>query len=348
MSTAVLEIEKPNTETPPPAAFLTQLLIGSLGTQAVYVAAKLGIADLLADGPKPVEELAKATNTDAPSLYRVLRALASIGVFAEQDGRKFALTPNAEPLRSDAAISLRDVAIFWGEDWHWGVWSKMLYSVRTGKSAWTQIHGEEVFSWFEKNPEAAQIFNRAMSSYSGVAIEAVRSSYDFAGIGTLVDIAGGHGRLLAGILEANPKMRGILFDLDHVIAGAQEIITSTSVKDRLKFEAGDFFASVPEGGDAYIMKNIIHDWDDERSLTILKNIKQAMNPGGRVLLVESIIADGNNQDFGKLLDLEMLVSPGGKERTAAEYEELFKRAGLRLTRIVPTNSPYSVLEAVAV
>lgn len=360
MSTAEFGVKNPNslshnpgeqppvsTETTPPGAFLTQILLGSVASQAVYVAAKLGIADQLAAGPKSVEELAKATNTDAPSLYRVLRALASIGVFTEQDGRQFALTPNAEPLRSDASDSLRDVAIFWGEDWHWEVWGKILYSVRTGKSAWAQSHGDEVFAYFEKNQEAGEIFNRAMSSFSSVATQAVIDAYDFAGIETLVDIAGGHGRMLTAILEANPKMRGVLFDLPHVIDGAREQFAASTAAERVEFAAGDFFASVPQGGDAYIMKHIIHDWDDERALAILKNIKQAMKPGGRVLLVEAIIADGNNQDFGKLLDIEMLVSPGGKERTANEYRELFADAGLKLSRIVPTKSPYSVIEAVA-
>jgi ubiquinone/menaquinone biosynthesis C-methylase UbiE len=361
MSTAVFEVENPNNRSvnlaeqssvstenaPPPAAFLTQIMLGSLASQTLYVAAKLGIADQLIGGPKSVEELATATETDAASLYRVLRALASLGIFIEQDGRKFALTPNAEPLRSDAPNSLRDVAIFWGEDWHWDVWGKILYSVRTGKSAWGQTHGEEVFSFFERNPEAGQIFNRAMSSFSSVATAAVIDAYDFSGIETLIDIAGGHGRMLTGILEANPNTRGILFDLPHVIAGAREQVAASTAAERVEFIDGDFFASVPQGGDAYIMKHIIHDWDDERALAILKNIKQAMKPGSRVLLVEAIIADGNNQDFGKLLDIEMLVSPGGKERTANEYRELFAAAGLKLTRIVPTKSPYSVLEAVA-
>lgn len=335
-------------ETTPPSAFLTQILLGSLASQALYVAAKLGIADQLADGPKTVEQLANATNTDAPSLYRVLRALASIGVFVEQDGRAFAQTTTSEPLRSDVPNSMRDVTIFWGEDWHWEVWGKILYSVRTGKSAWAQIHGDEVFEYFAKNLEAGEIFNRAMSSFTGVAADAVVDSYDFGGIETIVDIAGGHGRLLTGILNANPKMRGILFDLPHVIDGAREQIAATAAADRVDFVSGDFFASVPEGYDAYIMKHIIHDWDDERAIAIMKNIRQAMKPGGRVLLVEAVIAEGNNQDFGKLLDIEMLVSPGGKERTADEYKELFTRAGLKLTRIVPTKSPYSVIEAVSV
>ena len=352
MSTAVFEIVESSASQPvpvppngaPPEAALTQILMGSLASQALYVAAKLGIADLLVEGPKHVDELATATDTDAPSLYRVLRALASIGVFQEKDNKVFALTPTAEPLRSDVANSLRDVTIFWGEDWHWEVWGKILYSVKTGKSAWAQIHGEEVFDYFAKNQEAARIFDRAMTSFSSVATKAVVEAYDFSDIGRLIDIAGGHGRLLNGVLEANPSMQGVLFDLPHVIESAKQ---TTTVADRCEYATGDFFASVPTGGDAYMMKHIIHDWDDERAITILKNIKDAMNPGGRVLVVESVIADGNNQDFGKLLDIEMLVSPGGKERTAAEYEDLFRRAGLRLTRIVPTKSPYSVIEAVA-
>lgn len=349
MATPVREVEESTTNVNkasgapagiPAEALLTQIMLGSMASQALYVAAKLGVADHLVDGPKHVEELAKATETDAPSLYRVLRALASLGIFTEQGDRVFAMTPTAEPLRSNVPHSLRDVAIFWGEDWHWEVWGKILHSVRTGKSAWAQMHGDDVFEYFERNPEAGAIFNRAMSSFSGLATNAVIEAYDFTGVETLIDIAGGHGRLLTGVLEAYPSMRGVLFDLPHVLEGASRV-------SRCEYVTGDFFVSVPSGGDAYIMKHIIHDWDDERALKILRNIRNAMKPNGRVLLVEAVIADGNNQDFGKLLDLEMLVSPGGKERTAAEYEELFTRAGLRLTRIVPTKSPYSVIEAVA-
>ena len=347
MSTAVFQIEEElttpqqtSTSLPPPETVLTQIMLGRVASQALYVAAKLGIADLLVYGPKGVNDLARVADADAPSLYRVLRALASLGIFQEQDNQVFALTPAAEALRSDVPNSLRDVAIFWGEDWNWQVWGKILYSVRTGKSAWAQVHGEEVFDYFGKNQEAARIFDRAMTSFSGVATKAVLEAYDFSEIKTLVDIAGGQGRLLHGVLEAYPSMRGVLFDLPHVIESAQR-------RNRCDYVTGDFFVSVPAGGDAYIMKHIIHDWDDERALTILKNIRQAMNPDGRVLVVESVIADGNGQDFGKLLDIEMLVSPGGKERTAAEYEDLFRRAGLRLTKIVPTKSPYSLIEGVA-
>lgn len=357
MSSTVLEPEETNSESASaqqssaspvsaPEAVLTQLMLGSLAAQTIYVAAKLGIADLLADGPKSVEELATATSTHAPSLYRVLRAAASLNVFSEQENRVFALNPVAQPLLSNAPNSLRDIAIFMGEDWHWQVWGKTLYSVQTGKSAWAQMHGDDVFGYFGMNPEPAAIFNRAMSSLTALATKAVVEGYDFSDINTLVDIAGGHGRLLTDILEANPNMRGVLFDLPHVIESGRENVATSKAADRVEFVSGDFFISVPAGGDAYLMKHIIHDWDDERALTILRNIRKAMNPKGRVLLVESIIAEGNNQDFGKLMDIEMLVSPGGKERTAAEYTELFERAGLRLTRIVLTKSAYSVIEGV--
>lgn len=334
------------TETAPPEAILTRMITGSLGSQAVYVAAKLGIADLLIEGPKTVDELAQAAAVDAPSLYRVLRALSSFGVFIELNNRAFGLTPTAELLRSDSPRSLRDLAIFMGEDWHWRVWGRTLYSVRTGKAAWAEVHGEEVFPYFAANPEAAKIFDRAMTSLSNLAIKAVVEAYDFSEIETLVDVAGGHGRLLTTILEANAGVKGVLFDQAHVLEGAKDSEQINSLGARCELVSGDFFVSVPGGADGYIMKHIIHDWDDDRALMILNNIRTAMRDDGRVMLVESVITDSNEPDFGKLLDIEMLVSPGGKERTAAEYKDLFARAGLRLTRIVPTKSPYSVIEAV--
>ncbi len=357
MSTAVFEIEeitRPQVlETPaqgstnaPPEAVLTQMITGSLGSQAIYVAAKLGIADLLARGPRDIDYLAQAADADAPSLYRVMRALSSFGVFEERADRVFCLTPTAELLKSSSPRSLRDLAIFMGEDWHWRVWGRTLYSVRTGKAAWEQEHGQDVFPYFATNPEAARIFDRAMTSLSNLAIDAVVQSYDFSDIETLVDVAGGHGRLLSAILNANPTLKGVLFDQSHVIEGAMESERIIALRGRCELVDGDFFQTVPAGADAYIMKHIIHDWDDERALRILRNIKNVMKANGRVLLVESVITDRNQHDFGKLLDIEMLVSPGGKERTAEEYADLFDRAGLRLTRIVPTQSPYSVIEAV--
>lgn len=331
----------------PPEVALTQMIMGSIGAQAIYVAAKLGISDLLADGPKTVVELASATNTDAPSLYRVMRALASLGIYFEEENKTFKLTTFAELLSSESPRSLRDIAIFMGEDWHWNVWGRTLFSVQTGKPAWAEVNGQDPFPYLQANPEKARIFDRAMSSLSNLATKGVVDGYDFSGVTTLIDIAGGQGRLLTGIVAANPAMRGVLFDLAHVLEGAREVVASSPAAGRVEFASGDFFESVPGGGDAYIMKHIIHDWDDDRAITILKNIKQAMNAGGRVLLVESVIEPANQPDFGKLMDIEMLVSPGGKERTEEEYKELFANAGLRLTRVIKTQSAYSVIEGVA-
>ena len=329
-----------------PEAVLTQLAVGSLVSQAVYVAAKLGVADLLAARPRTAAELAAETGADAPSLYRILRALASVGVFSERDGGTFELTPPAEFLRSDVPGSLRDVAIFMGEEWHWRVWGNTLHSVMTGRAAWEYTHGAEVFPYFQANPRESAIFDRAMTSLSSLSAAAVAEGYDFSGVRELVDVAGGHGRLLASVMRANPEMRGVLFDLPHVIEGAPPNLEAEGVSERCELARGDFFEGVPAGADAYIMKHIIHDWDDERALIILKNIARAMKEGGRVLIVETVIPEGNAPNLGKVLDIEMLVSPGGKERTEKEYKELLARAGLRLTRIVPTKSPYSVVEAV--
>jgi ubiquinone/menaquinone biosynthesis C-methylase UbiE len=330
----------------PPEAVVMQLALGSLVSQAVYVAAKLGVADLLAAGPQDAAALATATGTHAPALYRILRALASFGVFAERADGRFELTPAAEALRADAPNSVRDAAIFMGEDWHWRVWGSTLHSVRTGQPAWAHVHGAEVFPYFAANPEAAAIFDRAMTSMSAQVAAAVIEAYDFAGIERLVDVAGGHGRLLMTILRANPTMKGVLFDLEHVIERARGGIEAEGMAARCELATGDFFAAVPAGADAYIMKHIIHDWDDERALVILQNIRRAMRPGGRVLIVESVVAAGSGFDYAKVLDIEMLTSPGGQERTAEEYRALCARAGLRVTRIVPTKSPFSVIEAV--
>jgi hypothetical protein len=330
----------------PPEAALTQLVLGSLVSQAIYVAAKLGVADLLAGGAKSADELARETGAHAPSLYRVMRALAACGVFAEREDGRFELTPMSEPLRSNVVGSMRDATIFMGEEWHWRVWGHLLHSVKTGEAAWERTHGAPVFEFFAANPEPARIFDRAMTSMSNLATAAVLDSYDFSGVEQLVDVAGGEGGVLTSVMHAYPRLRGVLFDLAHVIENARRRVAAQGVADRCELVAGDFFKSVPTGADAYVMKHIIHDWDDERAILILKNIARAMRDDGRVLLIESVITRGAESNFGKILDIEMLASPGGKERTAEEYRELFARAGLRLTRIVPTKSSYSVIEAV--
>ncbi|MEJ7708334.1 MAG: methyltransferase [Pyrinomonadaceae bacterium] len=330
----------------PAEAYLTNIAFGALMTQALYVAAKLGIADLLAEKPASIQELAAATHTHERSLYRIMRSLASVGVFAESDGQVFSLTPYAEPLRSDAPSSIRNGAIFMGEEWHWRVWGDMMHSVHTGKTAWGNIHGAEVFDYFNANREQAEIFNNAMTDMSVSTAPPVAEAYDFSQVTTVADIAGGHGCLLAHILKTNPHLQGILFDMAPVIKGAASLLEREGVFDRVEKVSGSFFESVPAGADVYFMKHIIHDWDDKRCIEILKNIHAAMNDKGRVVIVETVVPAGNEPHYSKLLDLEMLVSPGGAERTAEEYHELLAASGFRLTRIIPTKSPFSLIEAV--
>lgn len=334
------------TQPPPPAVFLTQLAFGAKMTQALYVAAKLGIADLLVHGPQPVGKLAAHTRTSERSLYRVLRSLAAAGVFQETDREVFALTPYADALRSDAPNSFRNAAIFMGEEWVWNVMGQMLYSVQTGEPAWHRVHGVDTFEYLADNPNHLEIFNRAMTDLSVSTAPGIVEAYDFSGFQTIVDIAGGHGYLLAQVLKAQPQSKGVLFDAAPVIAGAGAILEKQGVAARVETVAGDFFVSVPQGADAYMMKHIIHDWDDSRSLNILTNINAAMAPAGKVLIIESVVPEGNEPHYSKVLDLSMLVLPGGAERTAEEYRELLAAAGLRLTRIVPTKTPLSVIEAV--
>jgi ubiquinone/menaquinone biosynthesis C-methylase UbiE len=333
-------------QAPPTQAVLMQMISGFMISQALYVVTKLGIPDLLAERPRGVEELARETHTHAPSVYRFMRALAGCGVFAETDEGLFRLTPLSELLRADAPGSQRDFAIFMGEEWHWRVWGEALYSARTGHPAWERVHGSEVFPYFAENPEAAEVFDRAMTSLSRMVAAEVVEGYDFSSVRNLVDVAGGHGSLLAAVLKANAHLTGVLFDVPSVIKGAAEVLDDEGVLARCELVWGDFFESVPVGADAYLMKHIIHDWDDERALLILRNCHRAMASDGRLLLVEMVIAPGNEPHFGKIQDLEMLVAPGGRERTEAEYRKLLAEAGFKLTRIIPTKSPMSIVEAV--
>jgi hypothetical protein len=277
-----------------------------------------------------------------------MRALAGCGVFAETEGRIFELTPTAELLRSDVEGSLRDLAIFMGADWHWQVWGDAPHSARTGEAAWKHVHGKEVFPYFAENACAARVFDNAMTSLSKMVSKAVVEAYDFSSIRTLADIAGGHGSLLAAILRANPHLKGLLFDVPQVIADAQAHIEAEGVGHALELASGDFFASIPEGADAYMMKHIIHDWDDARAISILRNCHSAMPEDGKLLLVEMVVPKGNEPHFAKIQDLEMMLSPGGLERTEEEFRALFAAAGFELTRIVPTASPMSVIEGVKI
>jgi hypothetical protein len=330
---------------PDPSQYVFQIATGYVASTALYVAARLQIADRLANGPRAAEDLAKQTSVHADALYRVLRALASVGVFEEVSPRVFANNPPSETMTSSYPASTFPMALWISDPFHLRVYAEVMHTMVTGETAVEKATGVPVFEYFPRHPELSEIFNNAMTAFSAFVVPAVLDAYDFAGIGTMVDVAGGHGQLLMSILRKYPDMQGVLFDMDHVIAGAIPRIRAAGLESRVTTQTGDFFAAVPQGGDAYIMKHIIHDWDDERATRILQNIRAAMNHGGRVLLVESVIPPGNVPDFGKLLDLEMMLLPGGRERTEQEFRDLFAGAGFELTRVIPTQSPLSVIEA---
>ena len=337
---------EPQTDSADPAQHVLQLATGYVVSTALQLAVQLGVADHLAAAPRTARELAAATGANEDALYRVLRALSSVGVFDEVAPRRFALTPAADLLRKDAPRSIHDLVLFIADPLHLRVYADAIESVRTGRPAAEVTLGMPVFEYFAKHPEYSEVFNNAMTTFSGAIVPAVLEAYDFGSIGTLVDVAGGHGQLLTSILRQYPKMRGVLMDLDHVVAGAHRQVEAAGVSDRCQIVAGDFFKAVPPGGDAYVMKSIIHDWDDDRAAQILRSIHTAMGSArGIVLLLEGVIAAGNEPSLGKVMDLEMLLMPGGRERSADEFRTLFDRAGFDLMRIVPTQSPVSVIEA---
>ena len=329
---------------PPPLAL--QIGFGYVASAALQVALHLEIADRLADGPRTAADLARAAGVQEDALYRVLRTLASVGLFEELPSRTFATNAAGDVLRK-GTTTLRDILYFLTDSIHFRTYGELLQAVQTGQPSVEKILGAPVFEYLATDPAFAERFNNGMTSMSAAAIAAALKAYDFGGISVLVDVAGGHGMVLTSILRAHPAMRGVLFDVDHVIAGAASLIERAGVTDRCQTVAGDFFTAVPSGGDAYIMKHIIHDWDDERALVILRNIHRELRgtPRGKVILLESVVQTGGAPDFGKLIDLEMLLFPGGRERTAAEFADLFARAGFELTRIVPTESPLAVIEA---
>lgn len=323
---------------------LTRLMSGYWHTQAIYVAAKLGIADLLADGPRSADELAGPTGTLPRPLYRLLRALAGLGIFAEDDLGRFSLTALAEGLRSDVPGSVRSLAIMRGE-WQYESWGQLLHSVRTGRSGFEKVHGMRLFDWLSEHPEKGRLFDDAMTGVHGRETAAMLRAYDFSGVGALADVGGGNGEVLSSVLKQYPKMNGILFDLPAVIERAARNIEAAGLAGRCRVVAGDFFTSVPAGADVYLLRHIIHDWDDELSIAILLQCRQAMGEQGRLLVVEGVVPTGNEPSLSKFFDLAMMVLPGGMERTEAEYRSLLGTAGFRLTRIVPTDTWVSVIEA---
>ena len=331
----------------PPQAAMFSLITGRWVSHLIYVAAKLELADHLKHGPRTVEELATAAEVQAPALYRVLRALASVGVFAETNGKRFKLTPLAVTLQKAVPSSMHAAALLWEERFLEDAWTQLLHGVKTGEIPFLKAHGIPLFEYLEKHPENLKVFGETMTNVSSMENAAITAAYKFSGIRTLVDVGGGNGSLLAAILKANPKLKGVLFDLPSVSARAKQDrhVTAKGIAERCTLESGSFFEAVPKGGDAYIMKRTLHDWDDERCAKILANCRAAMNEKGRVLVVDAVISPGNSPDRGKLLDMQMLVI-GGRERTKQEFATLFRKAGLKLTRVVPTKCPLSIVEGV--
>lgn len=329
----------------PPTLQMLQLISGFWIARCIYVLAKLGLADLIHNEPTTANDLAAATGTHAPSLFRVLRALASVGVITQDDRNRFGATPLSDTLR-DVPGSIRAFAMTELGEEHYPAWGELLHSVRTGGIAFDQAFGENCWEFFAKNPENARIFNDAMSGMTAQANESLHAAYEFAGIKKIMDVGGGHGGLITSILDKNPGMTGILFDSPTVIEGAQPKIAGSSIADRCEVTGGDFFQSVPEGADGIILKWIIHDWNDEQSVAILKNCHRALPENGKLILVEAVVPATSEPHFSKFIDLNMLVMTGGRERTEAEFRQLYEDAGFKLGRIVPTESPFSVIEGV--
>ncbi len=321
------------------------MLNGAHVAGAVSCLAQMGIPDLVEAGPKSAEELAVKLGADPRALYRLMRATASVGVLSEGPDRKFSETPMSAVLRSNAKPSLRALAIMGSRDWHGLGWSNLDYCVQTGKQALNKIYGMHIFEYMKQNPEEGRMFNDAMTAISMIDSPAVADAYDFGGIHCIVDVGGGHGLLLATILKRNPHLKGTLYDMSHVVEGAKSGPLKPMM-DRCTLASGDMFASVPAGADAYIMKHIIHDWPDDLCIQLLQGCRKGVNPGGKLLVVDNVIETGNEFSSGKFLDLQMLIFPGGCERTENEFRTLLGAAGWRLTQIIPTAAADSIVEAV--
>jgi hypothetical protein len=335
-------------ETPPPHIALLQMIVGKWVSSAISAVAHFGIADHLESGPKTPQELASLTGTQERPLYRLLRATASIGVFTEREDGRFTQTPLSEALRSNAKPCVRHMAMMLTDDWHIRAWEQLPWCIETAKPASYKLHGMGMFDWMAQHPEKTGNFNQAMTDLSQGDAAAIVQSYDFSRFQHIVDVAGGHGTLLAAILDQTPKLRGTLFDMPHVIDGAKKAGILGRFADRCTLEAGSFFESVPEGADAYIMKFIIHDWYDPECIKILRHCRAGIRPGGCLLVVDQVVPGRNEPAFSKIVDLEMLVLPGGMERTEQEFHELFAAAGFRLERVIPMPAPQCILEGVPV
>jgi hypothetical protein len=329
----------------PAPATMMEMIIATWVSQAISVAAELGVADALADGPMTIDELAAKVGADSNALHRLLRALIGRGVFRRRRDARYELNSLARSLCSDSEASMVWAAQFYGSREQRERWTLLADSIRTGKSVVPVLHGKESFEYFGEDPLHADLFNRTMASISELTDASVAAGYDFGAYPTIVDVGGGHGSLLASILAATPRSQGVLYDLPEVVSDAPKILCQRDVSDRVRIEAGSFFDSVPAGGDAYVLKNIMHDWPDDKAVQILRNVRAAAGRHAAVLLVELVIPDHDRDFPGKWADLEMLLNLDARERTAAEYRNLLSQAGFQMTRLVSTASPLSLVEA---
>jgi O-methyltransferase domain/Dimerisation domain len=331
----------------PPQLALQQMIQGYQVTQCIYVAAKLSIADLLKDGPRTSEELAQATGTHAPALYRVLRLLTALDLLTEQQGHSFALTPLGVYLRRGVTGSMHETVLCYAEKPTWHIWGALLHSVQTGEPSPEHVLGLKPWDYYPQHPEEAVLFNNMMTEWTASVAPTVAAAYDFSATQTLVDVGGGHGQMLASILQAHPTLHGVLFDLPHVVKGATSLLERGGVADRCQIIGGDAFTAVPAGYETYLLSRVIHDWDDERAIALLSRCHQAMQPRGKVLLVERVIVTGSALQVLVLeSDVQMLVWAGGKERTDAEYGALLSAAGFEVTQLIAVLPPFYVIEAV--
>ena len=332
---------------PSPAGALLQMATGHMVSQAIYVATKLGIPDLVSDAPKACEELARAVGADPSALHRLLRMLAARGVFRKDSEGRFGQSPISACLQTSREDSLRDAVILWNEE-QYRAWGAILHSVMTGDIGFDHVFGTPWFQYLDQHAEAARVFSSAMTAWTRQAGYAVAHAYDFSKVSKLVDVGGGHGIMLTSILNVFPGLRGVVFDLPSVILGAQQSVETAGLSKRCDVTSGDFFAEVTRGGDAYLLSQVLHDWDDEHSIVILRNCHDAMASGGRLLVVETVLSSETDNAFSTLSDLHMLVVLGGRERTESEYRDLFARAGFQLTGVLPTGAPQSIVEGLRV
>ena len=334
----------------PPQLVLYQMAVGHYVSRALHVVVKLGIPDLLADGPRHYGDLAQGTATHAPALNRVLRLLASVGVFEEQENGRFALTPLGEQLRPGVPGSMRASVLLFAGPRVQDVWKDLEYCVQIGEPAYRRRGVTDPFHDPERDAEETANFDAAMAEFTRLAAIAVAAAYDFAPLRTVVDVGGGNGALLIGILRAHPALRGAVFDRPEAAARASQQIADAGLAARCQAIGGDFFTEVPPGGDAYLLKHVIHDWDDDRAVRILQNCHRAMGAAGKLLLIEGVYPpriEPSLEHWGAAAnDVNMLVCTGGRQRSEAEFHALFAAAGFRLTQIIPTPARVSVIEGV--